>query len=145
MLKITFKSQYRKASTAAGRGRLTFVYTVAGTSKEVQAYADTQGEYLREDDNGKPLFFSTRYYGASCNLLPNADESGFYPDTSELDQMAALADQYGGAVGDAIAKKLADKLSAKGAKSTRTGPESSDAPASSKPDKSGKKKLGDLG
>jgi hypothetical protein len=77
--------------------------------------------------------------------LPNADESGFYPDTSELDQLAALAEQYGGAVGDAIAKKLADKLSARGANKPRTAPESSDLPASSKPDKSGKKKLGDLG
>jgi hypothetical protein len=145
MIKITFKSQYRKASTAAGRGRLTFVYTVAGSPKELQAYADTQGEYLREDDNGKPLFFSTRYYGATCNMLPNADESGFYPDTSELDQLAALADQYGGAVGNAIAEKLASKLSARGAKSTPAGPESSDSPASSKPGKPGKKKLGDLG
>jgi hypothetical protein len=145
MLKIKFKSQYRKASTAAGRGRLTFVYTVAGTSKEVQAYSDTQGEYLREDDNGVPLFFSTRYYGATCDMLSNADESGFYPDTSELDQLAALAEQYGGAVGNAIAEKLANKLSARGANKPRTAPESSDSPASSKPGKPGKKKLGDLG
>jgi len=128
MAHIEMVRQYRKKET----GKLVFVYLVKGKADELDAYREQAGSYLVEDDNGNPLFFSTRLVGAKCPLITTQD-GRMVPDTSEMDMQAALIEQYGGAVGNALAEKLANKLTASLSRGT----------AASKTAE--KKSLGDLG
>lgn len=128
MAQIEMVRQYRKKET----GKLVFVYKVLGKANELDAYREQAGDYLVEDDNGVPLYFSTRLVGAKCALTTTQD-GRMVPDTSEMDMQVALIEQYGGAVGNALAEKLANKLTSSLAKNT----------VASKP--ADKKSIGDLG
>lgn len=128
MAQIEMVRQYRKKET----GKLVFVYKVSGKAAELDAYREQAGSYLVEDDNGSPLYFSTRLVGAKCALITTQD-GRMVPDTSEMDMQAALIEQYGGAVGNALAEKLANKLTASLSRS------------SSAVKSAEKKSLGDLG
>ena len=113
MAHIEMVRQYRKKET----GKLVFVYTVKGKAEELDQYREQAGDYLVEDDNGAPLYFSTRLVGAKCPLITTQD-GRMVPDTSEIDMQAALIEQYGGAVGNALAEKLANKLTSSMSRST---------------------------
>jgi hypothetical protein len=128
MAQIEMVRQYRKKET----GKLVFVYKVLGKANELDAYREQAGDYLVEDDNGVPLFFSTRLVGAKCALITTQD-GRMVPDTSEMDMQVALIEQYGGAVGNALAEKLANKLTTTLSRTSAAG----------KPVE--KKSLGDLG
>lgn len=128
MAQIEMVRQYRKKET----GKLVFVYKVLGKANELDAYREQAGDYLVEDDNGVPLFFSTRLVGAKCALITTQD-GRMVPDTSEMDMQVALIEQYGGAVGNALAEKLANKLTTTLSRTSAAG-----KPAE-------KKSLGDLG
>jgi hypothetical protein len=128
MAQIEMVRQYRKKET----GKLVFVYKVLGKANELDAYREQAGSYLVEDDNGTPLFFSTRLVGAKCALITTQD-GRMVPDTSEMDMQVALIEQYGGAVGNALAEKLANKLTTTLSRTSAAG-----KPAE-------KKSLGDLG
>lgn len=103
MTTLNFARQYRKKQT----GKLVFVYTVKGNAAELDAYRDAQGSYLVEDDKGNPLFFTSRYVGESCPLVANHEGTGFYPDTTEMDKQAAMVQQFGGNLGQALAAQIA--------------------------------------
>lgn len=136
-LKLSFQKSYRKASKISGaRPRLTFVYIVSGPKESLDHYAETQGEFFRESEDGKALFFTTRFAGESCDFVCKQDESGWYPDTSALDIQVALAEQYGGNFGQSLADRLAARLT-KGSSTTS-------APPATAPKTSSKKKPGDL-
>lgn len=128
MAQIEMVRQYRKKET----GKLVFVYKVLGKANELDAYREQAGSYLVEDDNGTPLFFSTRLVGAKCALITTQD-GRMVPDTSEMDMQVALIEQYGGAVGNALAEKLANKLTTTLSRTSAVG-----KPAE-------KKSIGDLG
>lgn len=97
---------YRKAGT----GNPVFVYGVSGTDAQLEEYKSAQGENLREDDKtGQPLFFTTRFVGKSANLIITS-KGGVVADTSAFDQAASIAAQYGGNLGQELAKTAAANL-----------------------------------
>lgn len=128
MAKFEKVRQYRKKET----GKLVFVYKVTGKAEELDNYRAQAGEYLVEDDNGTPLYFSTRYVGEKCASLTTQD-GRIIPDTSDMDTQAALVEQYGGNFGQALADKLAAKLASGGMKNATVATE-----------KQGKKNVADL-
>lgn len=90
-MKATSIRQYRKRET----GKLVFVYTITGTPEEMAAYKTSKGENYREDEATKQvLMFSTRYLEKECSMIKTS-AGVFVPDTTKLDQLANLADQYG--------------------------------------------------
>jgi hypothetical protein len=105
-LQLTFARQYRKKQT----GKLVFVYNVKGTAAQLDAYRDAQGSYLVEDEKGQPLFFTSRYVGEACPLVANHEGDGFYADTTTMDKQAAMVQQYGGNLGQALAAQIASSV-----------------------------------
>lgn len=87
-----------------------FVYHVTGSKEAVDAYEKTQGEFLRKDETtGKPLFFSTRYVGDNAKLIIT-EKGSVVPDMSEFSKAASLASQFGGNLGQELARNAAAKL-----------------------------------
>jgi len=105
-LQLTFARQYRKKTT----GKLVFVYNVKGTAAQLDEYRDTQGSFLVEDEKGQPLFFTSRYVGEACPLVANHEGTGFYADTTTMDKQAAMVEQYGGNLGQALAAQIASSV-----------------------------------
>jgi hypothetical protein len=100
---LSFLRQYRKKDT----GKLVFVYNVKGTTAQLDEYRDAQGSFLVEDEKGTPLFFTSRYVGEACPLVANHKGDGFYADTTAMDKQAAMVQQYGGNLGQALAAQIA--------------------------------------
>lgn len=103
-MKVTSERTYRSKN-----GTPTFVYSVEGTKEELSAFKKAQGEYYREDDNKKPLWFTTRYIGETGTLMITSN-GNIVPDMSEFDKQASLVAQYGGNFGDILAKDGIRKL-----------------------------------
>lgn len=77
-MKITAKhNEYRSSKTGAP----VFVYTVQGTPEELAAYKTAQGDNYRENEDGKPLFFSTRPIEAGSTLQVNS-KGGYFVATN---------------------------------------------------------------
>jgi len=108
-LQLTFARQYRKKTT----GKLVFVYNVKGTAAQLDEYRDAQGSFLVEDEKGQPLFFTSRYVGEACPLVANHEGTGFYADTTTMDKQAAMVEQYGGNLGQALAAQIASSVAGK--------------------------------
>jgi hypothetical protein len=91
-------------------GNTVFVYSVSGSEESVAKYASIQGDNLRKDDTtGKPLFFTTRYFGDNAKLLITTNDR-VVADMSEFDKASSLASQYGGNLGRELASHAAAKL-----------------------------------
>lgn len=91
-------------------GNRTFVYAVSGTQAELEAFKEAQGEFYREDDTtGTPLWFTTRCIGKTGTLLIT-EKGNVVPDMSAFDEAASLAEQYGGNLGEQLAKEAAQRL-----------------------------------
>lgn len=84
-------------------GNPTFVYGVKGSASDLEAFKNAQGQYYREDDNGTPLWFTTRCIGQQGELIITTN-GNIVPDMSKFDQAASLAAQYGGNFGQELAK-----------------------------------------
>lgn len=84
-------NQYRKRET----GKLVFVYAISGTVEELAAYKASKGDFYREDAKTKePLLFSNRFVGQECPIT-KTEKGEFYHNTTEMDQLASLTDQFG--------------------------------------------------
>ena len=91
-------------------GNRTFVYTVSGKPSDIEAYKEAQGEFYREDDKtNNPLWFTTRCIGKTGTLIIT-DNGNVVPDMSEYDEAASLAEQYGGNLGEMLAREAAQRL-----------------------------------
>lgn len=90
-------------------GNPTFVYSVKGTAEQLEAFKKSQGDYYREDEDGNPLWFTTRYIGEEGMLMITSN-GNCVPDMSEFDKQASLVAQYGGNFGDILAKDGINKL-----------------------------------
>lgn len=104
LMKVKLIRSYRSRN-----GNATFVYGVSGSDKDLVAFKKAQGEYYREDENGTPLWFTTRCIGNSGSLLITTN-GNIVPDMSAFDQAASLASQYGGNFGEALAKQAASAI-----------------------------------
>lgn len=100
----TYVSEYVK------NGNTVFIYKVTGTSSALTAYEDAKGEYYRVDEaTGDVLYFTTRFMGDKATLVIN-DKGNIYPDMSEFNKAASLAKQFGGNLGQELARIAASKL-----------------------------------
>lgn len=103
-MKVTCARTYRSKN-----GTPTFVYTVKGTKEELASFKKAQGDYYREDEEGSPLWFTTRYIGEEGTLMITSN-GNVVPDMSEFDKQASLVAQYGGNFGDILAQDGIKKL-----------------------------------
>ena len=125
-LTINFQRSYRKAGkTPSAPARVIFVYTVNGTADAVTNYRDLNSAFLKEDDKGTPLFFTTRYAGERAALSLNHSGTNYYVDNSEMDKQAALVAQYGGNLGQAIAMQIAAQAAGTGQRTPQAQPQPS--------------------
>jgi len=90
-------------------GNSTFVYSVNANATDLAAFKTAQGEYYREDENGSPLWFTTRCVGQSGKLIVTTN-GNVVPDMSAFDQAASIAAQYGGNFGQELAKQAAQSI-----------------------------------
>jgi hypothetical protein len=90
-------------------GNITFVYTVTGSEVELDKFREIQGDFLREDEQKNPIWFTTRCIGDKGKLIITTNDK-IVPDMSEYDKMASMVEQYPGKLGDAMAKVAAQKL-----------------------------------
>lgn len=104
-MKVTMQRSYKSKN-----GNRTFVYTVTGSNAEMEAYKEAQGEYYREDEKtNQVLWFTTKCIGKTGTLLIT-DNGNIVPDMSEFDEAASLAQQYGGNLGEMLAREAAQRL-----------------------------------
>ena len=103
-MNVKLKRSYRSKN-----GNATFVYEVSGNASQLDAYKTAQGDFYRESEDGIPLWFTTRCIGQQGTLLITTN-GNIVPDMSAFDQMASLAEQYGGDFGNALADKASQIL-----------------------------------
>ncbi len=103
-MKIKLIRSYRSKA-----GNATFVYGVTANGKDLEAFKNAQGEYYREDENGTPLWFTTRCVGDNGKLIITTN-GNIVPDMSAFDQAASIAAQYGGNFGQELAKQAAQSI-----------------------------------
>ena len=103
-MKISLLRSYRSRN-----GNPTFVYAVSGNTSDLTAFKNAQGEYYREDDNGSPLWFTTRCVGTKGKLIITTN-GNVVPDMSAFDQAASIAAQYGGNFGQELARMSAQQI-----------------------------------
>lgn len=105
-MKVKFLRSYRSK-----KGNTTFVYTVSGTKEQLAEYQEHQGDNFRESDDGKALWFTTRFCGDSASLVLTTGETPRYiPDMSAFEKAASLSKQFGGDLGQELAKQAAADL-----------------------------------
>lgn len=103
-MKISLARSYRSKN-----GNAVFVYSVSASEKDLKAFKKAQGDFYREDDNGTPLWFTTRCVGNQGKLIITTN-GNIVPDMSAFDQAASLASQYGGNFGQALAQMSASAV-----------------------------------
>lgn len=92
------------------KGNTTFRYAISGNEKDLKAFEEAQGEFHRVDEStGKPLWFTTRFIGEKGTLLITANNK-VVPDMTEFEKANSLAKQFGGNLGEELAKHAASML-----------------------------------
>lgn len=92
------------------QGNTVFVYAVTATGKDLEAFKTASGDFYREDEKtNQPLWFTTRCIGNTGKLVITA-KGKIVPDMSAFEQAASLAKQYGGNLGNELAKAAASAL-----------------------------------
>ncbi len=103
-LTVKLARSYRSA-----KGNIVFVYTVAGNKEAIAKYESIQGDNLRKDEAGNALWFTVRGIGTSGKLVITTNDK-VVPDMAEFDMAASIASQFGGNLGQELAKQAAAKL-----------------------------------
>lgn len=96
-------------SYTSKNGNKVFVYAVSGTKEQLEKFKAAQGENYREAEDGTALWFTTRSVGNAGELIITTNGK-VVPDMSSFDQAASLAKQYGGNLGEELAKHAAAAL-----------------------------------
>ena|ERR1035437_4217658 len=134
-MKATFKHQYKtvaKSGARMGQPVDVYVYTVAGTPAELKAYKTACKDRFVEDDKGTPLYFTTKVLGRSIELGISTKSGNVFANTSEADNIANLANQYPGVLGQEIARQGASVILAKLGHGSATQVEAETAPGVAK-------------
>jgi len=123
-MKISLQRSYRSKN-----GNPTFVYKVTGAASDLENFKDAQGEFYRTDDDGHPLWFTTRCIGPNGSLIITTN-GNIVPDMSAFDQAASIAAQYGGNFGQELARMSAAAiLGANAPQAASSAPAASTVPA----------------
>lgn len=77
----------RKINQYLKNGNPVFVYEIDGTKEELAAYKTSQGDYYRESEAKKAMYFSQRPLEAGAEL--SATRSGRYQVLQDLEMTAA--------------------------------------------------------
>jgi hypothetical protein len=108
-LTITMKAKKIRSYVKPGTGNTVFVYGVTGTAEELARYKEVQGANYKEDENGNPLFFTTNFAGDSPELIIT-QKNKVIADMSDFAAAASLSKQFGGNLGQELARAAAEKL-----------------------------------
>jgi hypothetical protein len=103
------KAKKIRSYVKSGSGNTVFVYGVTGTAEELARYKEAQGANYKEDENGNPLFFTTNFAGDSCELIIT-QKNKVIADMSDFAAAASLSKQFGGNLGQELARAAAEKL-----------------------------------
>jgi hypothetical protein len=98
-----------KRSYKSKNGNTVFVYTLNANAKDVESFKEASGDFYREEDDGSPLWFTTRCIGNKGKLVITS-KGKIVPDMSAFEQAASLAKQYGGNFGQELARMTAQQL-----------------------------------
>jgi len=107
-MKIKLKRSYKKVAKS-GKVVTVFVYGVSGSAEQLAKFKAANGDNFRADEDGTPLWFTTRFAGNTGELVQTA-KGDFIADMSDYDAAASLSEQYGGNLGSELAKAAASKL-----------------------------------
>lgn len=103
-MNIRFLRSYKK------NGNPVFVYEVQASAQDIEKLKEAQGTYFREDEvTGKPLFFTTKNVGPKGKLIITG-KGQVIADMSEYEAAASLVAQFGGNLGQELAKASVAKL-----------------------------------
>lgn len=108
MLKANYHSKYNTVDKN-GKGIVMFRYLVTGKPEELAQYKAAQGDFFRENEEGRAMFFTPNYNGDNITLGITS-KGKVYADTAELDKLSSLVNRYPGALGTAIANLGAQKI-----------------------------------
>jgi hypothetical protein len=103
-MKIILARSYHKPNR-----NTTFVYRVIGNPSDLEAFKNIKGKHYCEDSDGTPLWFTTCFVGREGKLIIT-DDGEILPDMGLYDQAASIVAQYGGDLGQELARLAADKF-----------------------------------
>ena len=98
MMNVNLKRSYKSKN-----GNTVFVYTVNANAKDAEAFKTASGDFYREEEDGTPLWFTTRCIGNKGKLVITS-KGKIVPDMSAFEQAASLAKQFGGNFGQELAR-----------------------------------------
>ena len=84
-------------------GNTVFRYAVKGNASDLEKFKEAQGDFHREQEDGTPLWFTTRCIGNSGKLVITS-KNKVVPDMSAYEQAASLSAQFGGNFGAELAR-----------------------------------------
>lgn len=104
------KATYQRQHTSSKTNVPVFVYSVEGTDAELVKLREVQGANHRTDkETGKDLWFTTRYAGDEAKLIITQNNK-VIADMSEFKKLDSLSKQFGGNLGEQIARQAAAML-----------------------------------
>lgn len=103
-MKGRFHSEYRSA-----KGNLVYRYLMTGTEEQLQMYKDAQGEFFTANEEGTPIYFSTKFYGKVITL-GFTSKGKIFVDNSVNDRAANIVGQYTGILAEKLAERAADQI-----------------------------------
>lgn len=104
------KATYLRQHTSKATNVPVFVYSVEGSAEDLVKLREAQGANHRTDkDTGVDLWFTTRYAGEEAKLIITSNNK-VIADMSEFKKLDSLAKQFGGNLGEQLAKQAASIL-----------------------------------
>lgn len=104
-------AQFARTYVKKETGNDVFVYSVIfNNEQEHESFKAAQGSNYRVDQKtGEILYFTTRYFGETINLIITSNNK-VVADTSAFAKAKSLSAQYGGNFGQELARASADSL-----------------------------------
>jgi hypothetical protein len=109
-LKATLNGVYNR------NGEIVNRYVVSGSAADIAEFKKIQGQYFREDTQGRPLYFRPKFdpqgrpHPSTMLIEPNYRGDGFVPVYDTILADAEYAESIGGVVGQELGKALAQEL-----------------------------------
>lgn len=110
MLNIKYARQYKKLNKNNETFTM-FVYTiVGGSSDNIKAYEESQGEYLKHDEKNRPLYFSPNRFAGINATLQVSSKGKWFIDMSKFEQAQSMCEQFDGKFGEVLAQQVVSQL-----------------------------------
>ena len=103
-MNVTLSRSYKSKN-----GNTVFVYTVNANAKDAEAFKTASGDFYRETEDKTPLWFTTRCIGQRGKLVITS-KGKVVPDMSAFEQADSIAKQFGGNLGQELARRAAQDL-----------------------------------